>query len=128
MKNTILFLAFFAGLLFLTSCHKEKQAAQFELGIDLQSFFNNDQVQVEIDGSEVYNRTLTSDETFGIALTDSMLATIVGGTHTITIKINGVSLKTETFTVAADKYIGVAYNSNGQLVTLFYSDEPFLYL
>ena len=123
MKKTILSIPLV--LLLLAACRKSNNPTVFDLGVDIQSTFDNDKVQVFIDNQPLLNTQVTTNHTLSLATSISTANT--EGTHTIKVIVNNGVVKTERFTQKGDLYIGVSYNKQGNSVSLVYLDHPFAY-
>jgi len=123
----------FLGLLFTAilftscnrKCNKPYKAQQFELGIDLQSRFENDLVKVEIDKQIILNEKISTN--FTIDLAASRRITLQGGTHTLKIWINDQLKTAETIEMDQDQYMAINYDRVADIVTLGFSDTPYFY-
>jgi hypothetical protein len=123
MKKTILSIPLV--LLLLVACRKTSNPTVFDLGVDMQSTFDNDKVQVIIDNQPLLNTQVTTNHTLSLATSISTANT--EGTHTIKVIVNNGVVKTERFTQKADLYIGVSYNKQENTISLVYADHPFAY-
>lgn len=121
MKTVSLFLI--ASLL-IFSCSDE--VSLITVGVDVQSFFNNDKVIVSIDNKVVLNENLTTGVI--LAVTDARIVLkLKEGSHSITVTVNDVSTKTETFLLNASMYLGINYDEQSEEITIIHSDHPFGY-
>jgi hypothetical protein len=123
MKKTILSIPLV--LLLLVACRKTSNPTVFDLGVDIQSSFDNDKVQVFIDNQALLNTQVTTNHTLSLATSISTANT--EGIHTIKVIVNGGAAITEKFTQKTDLYIGVNYNKQNKTVSFVYSAHPFLY-
>lgn len=123
MKKTILSIPLV--LLLLVACRKNSNPTVFDLGVDIQSSFDNDKVQVFIDNQPLLNTQVTTNHTLSLATSISTANT--EGNHVIKVIVNNGVVKTESFTQKADLYIGVSYNKQENTVSLVYADHPFAY-
>ena len=123
MKKTILSIPLV--LLLLVACRKTSNPTVFDLGVDIQSSFENDKVQVFIDNQPLLNTEVTTNHTLSLATSISTANT--EGSHTIKVIVNNGTAKTESFTQKADLYIGVKYNKQNKFVSFVYSAHPFVY-
>jgi hypothetical protein len=125
MKNLLVF--FLGILLIIASCANESD--EVEVGIDIQERFDNNLVQVFIDGEEKLNKTLTTNTAIGAGLTDSSLRmNLLEGKHEIKVVVDGTIVKKESFTVSQAMYIGVNFDNNAGAITMNQSSKPFLYM
>lgn len=121
MKTVSLFLV---TSLLIFSCSDEIDL--MEVGIDVQSFYNNDKVVVSLDNKVVLNRNLTTGVI--LAVTDARIVLKLNkGTHSIAVTVNGGSTKTETFLLSTSTYLGINFNDQSKEITIIHSDHPFGY-
>jgi hypothetical protein len=123
MKKTILSIPLV--LLLLAGCRKTDNPTVFDLGVDMQTTFEKDQVQVLIDNQPLLNTELSTDRVLGLARSISTAGT--EGTHSIKIIVNGNTVKTESFTQSGDLYIGINYDKTAKTVAITYSKYRFGY-
>lgn len=122
MKTLFVKFMFLSGVvLVLQSC----AGNQHPLHLHLQSQFNNDYVQVDIDGSQVYADSVTTNNVLGLADTYSLNEE--EGPHVIHIAVNNIVNYTDSFQLNDELYIGINYDAWQQNIHLIYSAEPFLY-
>ena len=123
MKKTILSIPLV--LLLLVACRKTSNPTVFDLGVDIQSNFDNDKVQVFIDNQALLNTQVTTNHAWSLATSISTANT--EGNHTIKVIVNDGTALSESFTQKADLYIGVKYNKQNKVVSFVYSAHPFVY-
>jgi hypothetical protein len=123
MKKTIFF---FIAIVTLVSC-KEENTNTISLGLDVQSFFNQDNVKITIDNTEILNKQLQTNPSLGVCLDGRVSIKLREGRHVIGIMINNLGTKTETFSLINSLYIGVNYSNQTNEISLTYSDQPFGY-
>ena len=123
MKKTGLFILLAVSL--LTACRKEDTTPVYTLGVDLQTNFSQDNVQINIDNQPLLNRQVSSSTSIGLASSISTANT--NGTHTIQVIINDGTTFTQQFTQHGDLYIGVNYNKDTKAVSLALSEKRFTY-
>lgn len=123
MKKTILSIPL--ALLLFAACRKTSNPTVFDLGVDIQSTFEQDNVQVLIDNQPLLDREVSTNRTFGFGGSISTAAT--EGNHTLKVIINDSTVKTENFTQKGNLYIGINYNKATKAVTLVYTDHRFAY-
>ena len=115
---------FLIASLLIFSCSDE--VSLITVGVDVQSFFNNDKVIVSIDNKVVLNENLTTGVI--LAVTDARIVLkLKEGSHSITVTVNDVSTKTETFLLNASMYLGINYDEQSEEITIIHSDHPFGY-
>lgn len=112
-------------LLLFAACRKTSDPAVFDLGVDIQSSFEQDNVQVFIDNQPLLNAPLSSSPLLGLATSISTANT--EGYHTIKVVINDNIVKTESFMQSNDLYIGVNYNRSTKVISFVYSEQGFMY-
>jgi hypothetical protein len=112
-------------LLLFAACRKTNNPTVYDLGIDIQSSFDQDNVQLYIDNQPLLNTRVSSSHLLGLATSISTANT--DGNHTIKIVINGNTVKIESFTQSSDLYIGVNYNRSTKAISLTYSKHGFMY-
>ena len=110
------------GLTFFGCTKKE-----YTLGIDVQSAFNQDQVQIFLDGGEVLNKNLETNYTIGVCLGGSVVIDLAEGKHVMLVRINGNEHSKEVFSIHNDHYIGVNYNPQTKEISYLHSDHIFRY-
>lgn len=123
MKKTILSIPL--ALLLLVACRKTSNPTVFDLGVDMQSSFNKDRVQVVIDNQPLLNTQLTTNETLGLATSISTAAT--EGKHSIKVIVNDNTVKTESFSQSGPLYLGINYDKSAKTVSIRYSTYRFVY-
>jgi len=94
-------------LLLFAACRKTSNPAVFDLGVDIQSSFDKDNVQVFIDNQPLLNTLVSSSQLLGLATSISTANT--EGYHTIKVVVNGNIVRTESFMQGSDLYIGVNF-------------------
>ena len=125
MKKVIPVLLFLA-INILYSCKKD--VTNLTVGIDVQSSFNNDNVQLLIDGNQLMNRPLQTDYALGVCYVDGQIVlTKNKGTHEIKVVVNNTITKTETFSLSNALYIGINYDRQIQKISFIYSHTRFMY-
>jgi uncharacterized protein YcfL len=112
-------------LLLLTACRKSNNPTVYDLGVDIQSSFENDKVQVFIDNQPLLNTEVTTNHTLSLATSISTANT--EGNHIIKVIVNNGVVKTKSFTQKADLYIGVNFSKQNNTVSLVFADHPFGY-
>jgi hypothetical protein len=113
------------ALLLFAACRKTSNPAVFDLGVDIQSSFDKDNVQVLIDNQPLLNTQVSSSPFLGLATSISTANT--EGYHTIKVVVNDSTVKTESFMQSSDLYIGVNYNRSTRVVSFVYSENGFMY-
>jgi hypothetical protein len=124
MKKIILSI-FLVSTLF-TACRKNNgPAAEFDLGVDIQSSFKEDHVQVFIDDQKLFNSLATTNDVLSLA--SSIGTTNTEGRHTIKVVVNDSTIVSETFEQQSNLYIGVNYDPELKNVAFRYSLTRFAY-
>lgn len=128
-KTAFIFLLLTIGI--LPSCKKDLNTFTvntFTLGVDVQSSFDQDRVQVFIDGQEVINKRLQTNYSLGVCFVDGQITTTKNeGNHKIKIIVNNAATKTETFSLNNNLYIGINYNRQTNEISIIYSNQRFIY-
>lgn len=107
------------------SCKKEKTTNEsYILHIDLQYSFDNDKVQVFIDGKEEFNNTVSTNPILGFASGFSIEKE--SGRHTVAVKLNGKSSPARVFVIDEELYLGISHTEEDSFRFRF-SDKPFGY-
>ncbi len=112
-------------LLVLTACRKSNNPTVYDLGVDIQSNFENDKVQVFIDNQPLLNSEVTTNHALSLATSISTANT--EGEHTIKVVVNDNTANTEKFMQKADLYIGVNYSKLNKKVAFVFSAKPYFY-
>ena len=123
MKKLIFY---FVSISLLSSC-RDEAVNTIPVGIDVQSFFNQDIVQITIDNKEVLNKQLQTGNILAVCSDGRINVNLIEGSHIIKILINNLTTKTETFSLNKALYIGVNYYEQTKEISLIYSDHPFGY-
>jgi hypothetical protein len=127
-KITTLFLS----LILLISCKdemscKEDNINTIPVGIDVQSFFEQDKVQITIDSKEIMNKKLLTHSSLGVCPEGQIQIKLNEGNHVMKVTVNNSTTKTETFLLEKDLYIGVNYAKETKEISFVYFDQPFMY-
>jgi hypothetical protein len=93
--------------------------------IDVQASFEDDRVEVLIDGKQVFDKTLTTNHFLGVCNDGRFKIALTEAIHQIKVTVNNSITKTEFFETVGKKYLGI--NFNQQEVTIIYSETPFGY-
>lgn len=123
MKKTILIIPL--ALLLLVSCRKTNNPTVFDLRVDMQANFSEDNVRVYIDNQPLLNKKVTSDPMLGFA--GSVSTANTEGNHTIKVIVNDDIVTSQNFTQKSDLYIGVGYNKTAKTVSFVYSTDAIGY-
>jgi len=119
---------FSLALILLWSCKEEEgNVNTISLGLDVQSSFDQDNVQIKIDNREIMNRHLQTNNLLGVCDYGRINIKLTEGKHVIKIVINKWTTKTEVFSLSKALYIGVNYFEQTKEIALIYSDQPFGY-
>ena len=108
------------GLIGMQSCTNSH-----ELRIDLQSWFYNDSVKVEVNGQVVYNNLVSTDSLLGVA--DIKSLNYPEGSYPIKVTINNTFTKTETVNLDHYKCMAVKYNASTNELEFIYYPTPLMY-
>ena len=109
----------------MMACRKSNGPAVYDLGVDLQGAFNQDNVQVYIDDQALFNNKASTDFSWGLA--SSIGTTNTAGYHTIKVIVNDNTIVTDQFKQNSNLYIGIGYNKQLNKVSFIYSPKRFLY-
>jgi hypothetical protein len=124
MKKIILIVFLLSSL--MIACRKSNgPAAKFDLGVDLQSTFDKDQVQVLIDDQLLYDNLATTNPSLSLA--KSIGTTNTDGRHYITVVVNNKTTVIDSFEQHSNLYIGVSYDKDLKKVSFRYSPTKFGY-
>jgi hypothetical protein len=124
MKKIILTVFLLSSL--MMACRKSNgPAAKFDLGVDLQATFEEDQVQVLIDNQLLYDNLATTNHSLSLA--KSIGTTNTDGTHHITVVVNNKTTVIDYFEQHSNLYIGVSYDKDLKKVSFRYSPTRFVY-
>jgi hypothetical protein len=123
MKKAILFTSLV--LLLFTACRKANNPTVYDLGVDVQTNFDKDHVQVLIDNQPLLNTQVTTNDLLGFATIISTANT--EGKHTIKVVINGNTIQSESFTQSGELYIGINRNKMTGAITFRFSPHRFVY-
>jgi hypothetical protein len=123
MKKTILFTSLV--LLLFAACRKTSNPTMFDLGVDVQSTFDKDNVQVLIDNQPLLNTQVTTNDLLGLAT--SISTNNSEGKHTIKVIVNGNTVNSEDFMQTGDLYVGINYKKSANTVSFLFSSHPFVY-
>lgn len=111
------------SLFFITNSCKDE--ATYTIGIDLTNSYNEENVQVELDGK------ILTDEPLQTNLSTSLAAAVyvkkTSGRHTLKITIDDTYSKTEVISLKDDLNIDVRYNPSTHEISFNYSDQPTFY-
>lgn len=114
----------------LISCKKNDNSIKLgnKLGIDIQSSFNQDRVEVLIDGQTVLDKKLSTNHLLGICWPDGQTSLLKDtGKHEIKVIVNESTIKTDSFILKDSLFIGVNYGQETDEIFLVYSEYPFGY-
>jgi hypothetical protein len=124
MKKIILTVFLLSSL--MMACRKSNgPAAKFDLGVDLQSTFEQDQVQVLIDDQLLYDNLATTNPSLSLA--KSIGTTNTDGRHFITVVVNNKTSVIDSFEQHSNLYIGVSYDKDLKKISFRYSPVKFGY-
>jgi len=114
-------------VLIMSSCHTEEINHDPQKAyLHIQGGFNYDDVQIDIDGVQVYhNDSVNTNNLLGIADVDS--TTQPYGNHEIKVNVNNGFIYTEHFDLHQTLWIGMSLNSSDSTLNFIYSTEPYLY-
>lgn len=122
-KSTFIFCLF--AVIILISCKKEVK--NYTLGIDVQSQFENDSVEVFLDNEVLIKKRLSTNNLVGVCTDGIIRTTKTTGNHALKIIINNTSTLNQNFTINKDVYIGINFDPSTHAISVVYADDPFLY-
>lgn len=122
VKNRLLYIFIFLTLALLTSCEEEKT---YTLGVDVQSFFDEDEVQIFLNKKLILKETLTTNNILGFSKGVKMAPS--EGKHTLKVIVNENFVKSEEFNLHHNLYVGIMFNPNTEEISFIHSDHPFGY-
>lgn len=126
MKRVLLISSLLLAIVMLYSCKEEGD--RFTLGIDVQSYFDQDNVQVFVDGQLLINKQLRTNPVLGVCLYEGQITTTQNeGAHEMKVVVNNTATKTENFSLHKNFYIGINYNQQTKEISFAYADQRFLY-
>ena len=109
----------------LPSCKKDTK--NYTLGIDVQSIFYNDSVQVMLDNVQLINKRLTTEAVLGVCNDGRIITTQTEGSHQIKVVLNDSIIETDTFSLTHDLYIGIHRDPRTNVLSFIYSSQKFMY-
>ncbi|WP_276134761.1 hypothetical protein [Polluticoccus soli] len=111
----------------LASCNKKAKKI-YNVGVDVQTQFENDKVQIYIDDEQILDKQLTTNDVLGVCLPDGIVhKEIKEGKHKLKVVVNGSATKTEKFSLTEDVYIGVRYDRSSGDISYLFQKEKFMY-
>jgi hypothetical protein len=123
MNKAILFTSLV--LLLFAACRKANNPTIYDLGVDVQTNFDKDNVRVLIDNQPLLNTQVTTNDLLGFATSISTANT--EGKHTIKVVVNGNIIQSESFTQSGELYIGINHNKTTGAITFRFSPYRFVY-
>jgi hypothetical protein len=125
MKQVVITLLLAVPLLF-SSCKKE--SGSHKVAIDIQASFDQDHVQVFLDGNRLINNILQTNYVLSLCMQDGQVSVMENqGRHKIEVIVNNSVSESASFVLSKDLYIGVQYDRQLEKVSFIYSDTPFMY-
>lgn len=125
MKRIFL-LSWLAALGYLFSCHKEENV--YTVGVDVQSAFNQDSVQVWIDGQKILDQRLQTNYTLGVCYGEGQrVLRLNEGEHEIKAVVNNQVTGSERFTITGNLFIGVNFDPSQPAISFLHSANRFIY-
>jgi hypothetical protein len=112
-------------LIFSLSCSRDSDSEKHTVGIDVQSSFEDDRVEILIDGKQIFDKTLTTNHLLGVCNDGRFTTILTEALHQIKVTVNNSITKTEFFEPVGQKYLGI--NFDQQEVTIIFSETPFGY-
>jgi len=130
MRKLFLIIGLFSSIIFVSCDDSNGNKPEFEIGIDVQSDFNQDQIQIWIDDVEILNEKVETDRMLGVCHLKSQIAEKMNLRkvhHQIKILINSIVSTEQDFYLKRNLYIGVNYNQQFKKNNLVYSKFRFAY-
>jgi hypothetical protein len=125
MKHTVVILLLAVPLLF-SSCKKE--SGSHKVAIDVQASFEQDHVQLFLDGKRLINEIMQTNYLLGLCMQDGQVSVMENqGRHEIKVIVNNSVNESASFVLTKDIYIGVQYDRQLEKISFIYSDSPFMY-
>lgn len=109
----------------LPSCKKDTKS--YTVGIDVQSIFYNDSLQVMLDNVQLINKRLTTEAVLGVCTDGRIISTQAEGSHQIKVVLNDSLIQTDTFSLTHDLYIGIHRDPTTNVLSFLYSNQKFMY-
>ena len=107
-------------LLIGMSCNNSGSDEEIGVEIHIQYLFQDDIVNIEIDGDEIFNEAVTSDPVLSLA--HILQVELDSGDHLITVKMSDESI-TEPFSLNDKMIIAVIYSwMEDELQLVYYED------
>ena len=113
----------------LLSC-KDEPAKNFNLAVDVQGGFEQDDLQVFIDNEELLNAKVQTNQVLGVCNVNGKIShvkNLIEGKHEIKAVLNGSITLTQSVTLHNNLYIGVNYNRQESKFYFNQSNQPFGY-
>ncbi|MCD6064051.1 MAG: hypothetical protein K0R82_1962 [Flavipsychrobacter sp.] len=111
----------------LASCNN-KVKKSYNVGIDVQTQFENDKVQIYIDDEKILDKQLTTNDVLGVCLPDGVVhKEVKEGKRKLKVVVNGSATEVEKFTLTEDVYIGVRYDRSKGEISYIFQKEKFMY-
>jgi hypothetical protein len=111
------------NLLMLNSC--EERGGSSPLYLHIQSDFNGELVKIDLDGSTVFEDSVTTMQVLGLAAIDSL--EMNNGSHEIQVTVNSIYTYSENFNLSNPLWLGINYSNPGNVISILYSNEAFYY-
>ncbi|HUM52366.1 MAG TPA: hypothetical protein PK431_11140 [Chitinophagales bacterium] len=120
----IAFVLFILTITILISCKKDKT---YKLGIDVQSQFENDSVELFLDNEPLIKKRLSTNNLLGVCDDGIVRLTKNEGVHTLLFIVNNSATLVTNLSLNNNLYIGITYDPSDNEVSFMHSDEPFIY-
>lgn len=118
------FVLFILMITILISCKKDKT---YKVGIDVQSQFVNDSVELFLDNEPLIKKRLSTNNLLGVCDDGIVRLTKKEGVHTLVFIVNNSATLVTNFSLNNNLYIGITYDPSDNEVSFVHSDEPFIY-
>lgn len=120
------FFILIAASALLISCD-DGTSMMSSLSFDVQSSFDNDHVVIKVDGQEVLDENVTTNQILGVDVDARATVAVRQGKHDVHIIINDTEQLETSVTTSGDLYIGVRYDPQTNQLSIIESSEPFGY-
>jgi len=107
------------------ACTPNNTNSYSSVHIHLQNGFDHDFVRVGVDGSTVFEDTVTTNQVLGFA--HGINLEKENGLHSIILNINNTGGAIDTFLLENELWIGVGYVDTTNNTTIEYSGLPYIY-
>lgn len=114
-------------LMLFGSCSEPNRPS---LNIDVQSSFDNDDVEILIDGKRILKENVQTSHNVGVCFIDGTITqtfSFTEGNHTIKVILNDSQMISDQFTLNDDLYVGIRFDTETEKLSIEFRDEHFTY-